>query len=200
MWRRRLGWSFLAVPLSLGSIAAGGCDDDPKGSEERIQRECEEAAKIAGQEERLKQLEKELERREGGSGRGGAGPGSSSGEDRPGAKRLATLRFQTGTDPDQSVPATYCRVGIWGEGHAGLYCWTPNDGYSVLLDGNGPDRVRDDEAVNRGHTPTGYPLLGLGHAWSRAGFVCVSGRALSCRTANGSGFDLPRYRGLPRLL
>lgn len=56
--RRKVAAGAVCLLLPLGLIAAG-CGD----SEERIARERAEAAKIARQEERLKQLERELKRR-----------------------------------------------------------------------------------------------------------------------------------------
>lgn len=106
--------------------------------------------------------------------------------------------FQTGTSPGQSLPAAYCRMEGSSDG-AGVYCWTPNDGYTLRLDSGGARRVRADEGGNRGVAP-GYGELPLGSSRSRSGYTCTSqDSGLTCSGPSGSGFALPRYRGVARL-
>jgi hypothetical protein len=119
------------------------------------------------------------------------------------------LRFQTGTDRGQRYPAAVCEVRPLGEEQ--LYCWTPNDGYTITMlgfpIGNGegavrntdrPRRFRSDEQMNRGRLLSGARYL-PDRAVEREGVLtCVSRRSgLHCRNAGGHGWDLPRYHGLP---
>ena len=107
--------------------------------------------------------------------------------------------FHTGTSPGQTVAAAYCRLE--GErSNSGVYCWTPNDGYTVRLDSSGARRVRGDEVANRGVTPGSYGELPLGSSRSRSGYICTSqDSGLTCTGPHGAGWSLPRYRGLARL-
>jgi hypothetical protein len=102
-------------------------------------------------------------------------------------------RFTTGQDAGQSTVATACDM-------AGtvLACWTPNDGFTVVLPRHGAAvRVRTEEAFNRGRQP-GYPAIGFGERWRSGGFACVSRKSgLTCTNDDGRGWTLPRYRGLP---
>jgi hypothetical protein len=79
-----------------------------------------------------------------------------------------------------------------------LKCWTPNDGFSLLLPTVGTGtRLRDEEIRNRDRQPA-YPPIGFGQRWSAAGFTCVSRPGgLTCSNRDGHGWTLPRYRGLP---
>src|SRR4051812_24435997 len=45
------------------------------------------------------------------------------------------IRFQTGTDPGRTFPAAECRIAPLGEQQ--LECWSPNDGYTIRLNGYG---------------------------------------------------------------
>jgi hypothetical protein len=103
-------------------------------------------------------------------------------------------RFTTGRDAGQSTLATACRVA-----DAKPSCWAPNDGFTLELPRSGAAfRVRADEAFNRGRQPA-YPAIGFGERWQADGFACVSRKSgLICSNADGSGWTLPRYRGLPR--
>jgi hypothetical protein len=109
-----------------------------------------------------------------------------------GQESIGGSTFNTGRDPGEATAAAYCRA-VPGE----LRCWTPNDGFTVVLDETGARRERASEAGNRGYEP-GTPTLALGGSWSAEGFGCESTpRALSCTNGAGHGFTLPRYRGLP---
>ena len=63
--------------------------------------------------------------------------------------------FQTGTDGGQHYPAAICHYYPMDEGE--LYCWTPNDGYTIALGGYPlgdqkyapPHRLRSEESRNR---------------------------------------------------
>lgn len=100
--------------------------------------------------------------------------------------------FNTGRDPGEGTAAAYCRA-VPGE----LRCWTPNDGFTLVLDEGGTRRDRASEAGNRGYEPPTPPLT-AGDQWSGYGFSCApTGRALTCQNRSGRGFTLPRYRGLP---
>jgi hypothetical protein len=121
------------------------------------------------------------------------------------------LRFQTGTDPGQRYPAVVCEVRPLGEEQ--LYCWTPNDGYTIAMlgypIGNGegathktdrPRRFRSDERSNKGRLLHGAHLLRYGVVEREGALTCVSRvSGLSCRNAGGHGWKLPRYVGLPRI-
>jgi hypothetical protein len=107
--------------------------------------------------------------------------------------------FETGRDPGQRFPAAYCQVAASDTGAALLYCWTPDDGYTLGLGSRGtPRRLKGDESFNRGRTPGGYATLGVGHRRSGSGFSCISQHfGLTCRDSEGHGWTLPRYVGLP---
>ena len=106
----------------------------------------------------------------------------------------ASSGFNTGTSSGQNVPAAVCRF------QDGVYCWTPNDGYTLKLAAVGPQRLRGDEASNRGLNPSSYLTLAVGESRSSGGYRCVnSAEALTCTNPSGAGWQLPRYRGLPRL-
>jgi hypothetical protein len=108
----------------------------------------------------------------------------------------APLTFNTGTSPGESVPAAYCRFETASDG---VYCWTPNDGFTLRLDSSGARRIRSDESDNRGLTP-GYTVLPLGSSRSNDGYTCTSrASGLTCTSPSGAGWVLPRYRGLPQL-
>jgi len=112
----------------------------------------------------------------------------------PGGRPWRT--FDTGTDPGEAVPATVCSMRA-----DEVYCWTPNDGYTIVLGRQGePRRVRADEAGNRGRVLASARRLDEGRTARRAGFSCTAepGR-LVCESPAGHGWVLPRYRGLPDL-
>jgi hypothetical protein len=102
-------------------------------------------------------------------------------------------RFTTGHDAGEATLATACRVA-----GAVLTCWTPNDGFTVELPRYGSAfRARSKEAFNRGRQPA-YAAIGFGERWRSGGFSCVSRKSgLTCANADGHGWTLPRYRGLP---
>jgi predicted Ser/Thr protein kinase len=105
------------------------------------------------------------------------------------------IAFQTGTDAGKDLPAAYCQMS-----RAQLYCWTPNDGYTLRLTGSGVERVSADEPGNEGRVPGGYDLLGEEETAEGFGYSCtnrVSG--LSCNSTSGHGWTLPRYVGLPTI-
>jgi hypothetical protein len=79
-----------------------------------------------------------------------------------------------------------------------VWCWTPNDGFTLALPSTGsPTRARTAEPANRGNQPA-YSTLGFGERWAASGFSCVSRKSgLTCSNADGHGWTLPRYRGLP---
>jgi hypothetical protein len=127
------------------------------------------------------------------------------------ASTVRYLPFQTRTDRGQRYPAAVCEVRPLGEGQ--LYCWTPNDGYTITMlgfpIGNGegvarntdrPRRFRSDERMNRGRLLSGARYLAEGAVEREGALTCVSRRSgLDCRNAAGHGWDLPRYLGLPRI-
>lgn len=122
------------------------------------------------------------------------GEGSGAGPSPVGATRFSTPR-----DPGQTYPAAYCRINS-GEAGESLYCWTPNDGYTLVMPTNGPGaRARTEEAQNKGLAPPGHVELGFGETSSAAGFTCTSrSSGLECTNTAGYGWVLPRYKGLPR--
>jgi hypothetical protein len=103
--------------------------------------------------------------------------------------------FNTGTSGGERYAAAHCRVD-----EGGLVCWTPNDGYTLVLRSDAPAvRLKAAEASNRGRDP-GSPELAPGGRWESGGYACRStDEALTCQNADGRGFRLPRYRGLPTL-
>lgn len=108
-------------------------------------------------------------------------------------------RFQTGRDEGQELPAAYCQVTTSEDSSGLLYCWTPNDGFTLGLRLKGtPRRLIGDQGFNRGRTPGSYPRLSFEDSRSGAGFRCTSRRSgLTCRNSQRHGWTLPRYRGLP---
>ena len=102
-------------------------------------------------------------------------------------------QFNTGQDAGQATYAVACSIES-----AALWCWTPNDGFTLALPSSGsPARVRSAESVNRGNQPA-YGTLGFGERWQAGPFSCVSRKSgLTCSNADGHGWTLPRYRGLP---
>src|SRR4051794_7045458 len=77
--------------------------------------------------------------------------------------------FTTGRDAGESTVATACSIES-----AKLWCWTPNDGFTLALPSTGsPRRARTAEPANRGNQPA-YSTLGFGERWAASGFSCVS--------------------------
>jgi len=128
-------------------------------------------------------------------------PGTTTAPVRPSSKRSASAfrGFQTGRDGGQDLPAAYCQVTPSDNSSGLLYCWTPNDGFTLGLGREGtPRRLKGDQSFNRRRTPAGYPRLRFEASRSGAGFRCISRRAgLTCRNSRRHGWTLPRYRGLP---
>jgi hypothetical protein len=118
-------------------------------------------------------------------------------------KHVHYLRFNTGTDPGQRYPAVYCWVAPLGEQELG--CWTPNDGYTILLPGlpisNGPTRpFRAPGHANYHRVLRNSHYLPQGVVEKYGVFTCVSrSSGLTCRNESGRGWLLPRYTGLPRI-
>jgi hypothetical protein len=87
--------------------------------------------------------------------------------------------------------AVYCNY------YGPLYCWTPNDGFSVYMTSYG--RVHKTYSrANRDYVDDFAPLLRFGHSWrDRHGrFVCKSrSTGLTCTNARGHGWWLGRYVG-----
>jgi hypothetical protein len=101
--------------------------------------------------------------------------------------------FTTGQDAGEATYAAACSIES-----TALWCWTPNDGFTLALSSSGrPARVRGAESANRGNQPA-YGTLGFGERWQAGPFSCVSRKSgLTCSNADGHGWTLPRYRGLP---
>jgi hypothetical protein len=114
--------------------------------------------------------------------------------DQQGQTAVSLDRFQSGQDPGEDSPAAVCTSGS-----AELYCWTPNDGFTLSLPSDGsPSRVRGDEGANRGFAPGEYPELPFGRTAVLGSFRCSNSRSgLTCRNPAGNGWSLPRYHGLP---
>jgi hypothetical protein len=125
------------------------------------------------------------------------------------ARAVRYLRFQTGTDHGQHYPAVICTIASLGEQQ--LYCWTPNDGYTITMLGypigsgqvlpnsDRPRRVGADERRNRHRVLRGAAFLQRGAVERVGGFTCISRPSgLTCRNAGGHGWRLPRYVGLPQ--
>lgn len=121
------------------------------------------------------------------------------------ARSVHYLRFQTGTARGQKFPAAYCRIATLGEQQ--LECWTPNDGYTIRLDGLPLGGRRDARPFHasgdsRSHyrlTLRGSRYLPRGVVERYGSFTCVSRASdLTCRNEGGHGYTLPRYVGVPR--
>src|SRR5690348_13170571 len=84
--------------------------------------------------------------------------------------------------------AVYCNF------YGPLYCWTPNDGFSVYMTSYG--RVTKRYArENRNYVDNFAPVLRFGYRWrdGRGRFRCTSTRnGLTCRNARGHGWWLGR--------
>jgi len=141
------------------------------------------------------------------SSRYGCGPGGGQGA-ATGSGRGQTvhyLRFQTGTDQGQGLPAAVCEVAPLGEG--GVECWSPDDGYTLAMGGI---RVRSQDALarqdrsrtraNYHRTLSGSDYLARGDIERYGSITCVSSTAgLTCHNKDGHGWLLPRYLGKPRI-
>jgi hypothetical protein len=125
------------------------------------------------------------------------------------SRTVRYLQFQTGTDSGQRYPAIICTIAPLGEQE--LYCWTPNDGYTISMlgypIGSGqvlpnsarPRRRRSDELRNRHRLLRHAHYLPSGFVERYGSFTCVSrASGLNCRNEEGHGWSLPRYVGLPR--
>jgi hypothetical protein len=120
-------------------------------------------------------------------------------------KDVHYLRFSTGTDPGHKYPAVYCLIAPLGEQE--LTCWTPNDGYTIILPGlpigSKPGTTRPFRApghANYHRVLRGSHFLRTGVIEHYGVFTCVSrSSGLTCRNEDGHGWLLPRYVGLPRM-
>jgi len=87
--------------------------------------------------------------------------------------------------------AVYCNY------YGPLYCWTPNDGFSVYMSSYG--RVTKTYASqNRDYVDDLAPILRFGYYWKEGHgrFRCTSlSTGLTCRNARGHGWHLGRYVG-----
>lgn len=112
------------------------------------------------------------------------------------------LRFQTGRDPGARYPAAICLIAPLGEQQ--LECWSPNDGYTIRLDGYGqfaqrPFHARDDKRSHFHRVLKDAPYLPVNIIERYGSCRCVSRASdLTCMNAGGHGWSLPRYFGLPR--
>jgi hypothetical protein len=87
--------------------------------------------------------------------------------------------------------AVYCNY------YGPLYCWTPNDGFSVYMTSYGRASKRYVKG-NRDYVDDFAPILRFGHFWrdGRGRFRCDSRKSgLTCRNARGHGWWLGRYVG-----
>lgn len=106
----------------------------------------------------------------------------------------AVAAFSTPRSSGAPYRAAYCKdqSGV-------LYCWTPNDGYTIAMGDGAPYRVRDDENLNKAKAPAQAPLLKYGQSQTVGAFVCESEPAtLTCRNENGYSWRMPRYKGFPQ--
>lgn len=203
--------AMVLVVGAFGAAACGGSDaDGQRLVEERIARERAEAGRIAKQEQRLADLQRQVREADRRSERRSRRPGTpvtppaapapapppTESPASPGGSTPVT--FHTGVSDGEAWPAAVCRIDSPGDG-AGVYCWTPNDGYTVRLDAAGARRLRGDEPGNEGVAPSSYPELSLGSSREAYGYSCTSrGSGLVCTSPDGHGWTLPRYHGLPR--
>ena len=108
------------------------------------------------------------------------------------AAPVAVPLFNTRRSAGEATAAAYCVSDT-----TALRCWTPNDGFTIVLDEAGARRDRAAEAANRGYEPAS-PALPFDTSWARNGLSCRSTTtSLTCSNQQGRGFTLPRYRGLP---
>jgi hypothetical protein len=193
--------------LATGCAGQGGSDaDQQRLIEERVSRERADAATAARQEQRVKELERQVraasrDRKKRSTRKAPAAPAAapSTPSIQSPTSGEAPAGFNTGISGGEAIPAAYCRFESPSVG-AGVYCWTPNDGYTLRLDASGARRMRGDEAGNRRALPAGYTELPIGSSRSLNGYSCTSrGSGLTCTGPGGSGWVLPRYRGLPQL-
>lgn len=189
---------------------AGGCGSDETAQELRRQNDLEQARqdaeRSARQDRRIEDLERTVARQAKRKrarrkraervvpAAATSAPAAATDADVAEVQTQAVEAFQTGTDPDKSLPAAYCRIT------SEVYCWTPNDGYTVRLGSGAPFRDKSAEAANKNHLPSGYDVLSPGESRSANGFRCTSRESgLSCVSSGGHGWTLPRYVGLPTL-
>jgi len=101
----------------------------------------------------------------------------------PSAASATTTVFRT------PAGAAYCGIG-----EAGFYCWTPNDGFVVLMDGPGRP-VYSYGADYRDRRPHAHTLR-FGQRWHDGYVRCTSRRnGLTCRNRDHHGLWLGRYVG-----
>jgi hypothetical protein len=133
--------------------------------------------------------------------------GGRCGRPRPARTDCPIPSLPDGRDRGQRFVAVICEIAPLGG--QSLYCWTPNDGYTitmlgyplgsgqVLPDSDRPRRLRSNERGNR-HHEIGAAYLPRGVVERYGSFMCVSrASGLTCRNQKGHGWSLPRYRGLP---
>lgn len=78
---------------------------------------------------------------------------------------------------------------------AALVCWTPNDGFTVVMGVRGRPR-KSYSGANRGYVENGAPLLRFGQVWRGGSFVCRSrSTGLRCVNRRGHGWWIGRYVG-----
>lgn len=197
--------SILAV-LALAVLSGCGSDTDQTAKELQRQNEVEQARKEGARQARYEARIDQLERRERARDRATAhrrrnrekAPTPSTVTVVPPASpptrvvaAPGSVSFQTGTDAGQAVPAAYCTIS------SGVYCWTPNDGYTLQL-GSGTPTSGQTVPSNRGRAPGGYELMIAGSSRSANGYTCTSEPSgLRCVNSEGHGFSLPRYKGFP---
>jgi hypothetical protein len=132
------------------------------------------------------------------SGGGGEEPGGGGTEEPGDGATTKVMRFSTPRDSGQPYRAAYCDTRA-----ERLYCWTPNDGFTLeLSDGPGERAGNAEEEANTGHAPDGYPVLAFGETRQIGDFTCTSRpgtEGLSCEGPSGNGWQMPRYEGCPRL-
>jgi len=129
----------------------------------------------------------------GASGSGGGGSAGGSG----GGSTTAAARFSTPRDRGEDYPAAYCKTRA-----GSLYCWTPNDGFTIEMADGPADRVFD-EMANKNHAPGGYPVLAFRKTKRIGDYTCTSRTnedgGLTCEGPSGYGWRMPRYTGCPDL-
>jgi hypothetical protein len=96
-------------------------------------------------------------------------------------------------DFDTPGDAAYCGTDHF-KGNQ-LTCWTPHDGFTVVMRRKGAASKRYEPGFNGYHDEVGQ-RLGFGETWRANGFTCTSRRkGLTCRNRRGHGWWLGRYVG-----
>jgi hypothetical protein len=138
----RLTWLLFIVVLCLGAASQiAACGSDDSATEARIARERREAATLARQEERIKQLQREarqLQKKDGSSGAGSGAAGTSGSQAAPAMKDCGAVSANSVTTCGfaQNVKNAYFSSG--GASHVTVHSDATGRDYDMSCSGGSP--------------------------------------------------------------